>query len=90
MARRQYEPRRTCLGCGAQDVRKRMIRLRVGTQGQLFADDSGAGRGGYLHRLEDCWKNFVRRKSVYRAFRVEVGKSFKEKIVQEIRERHGE
>ena len=67
-----------------------MIRLRVGTQGQLFADATGAGRGGYLHRLEECWNKFARRKSVYRAFHAEVGKSVKEKIVQEIKERHGE
>ncbi len=90
MAKRRHEPRRTCLGCGAQDVRNLMIRLRVGAQGQLFADDSGAGRGGYLHRTEACWNKFARRKSVYRAFHAEVGKSVKENMVQELKERHGE
>jgi predicted RNA-binding protein YlxR (DUF448 family) len=90
MGRRQYEPRRVCLGCGEQADRSQLIRLRVGAKGDLIADDTGTGRGGYLHRSEQCWTKFTRRKSVYRAFHVEIGKSEKEKLVQELKERHGD
>lgn len=67
-----------------------MIRLRARTQGELIADESGAGRGGYLHRTQGCWEKFMRRKSVYRAFHMEIGKCVKEKLVQVLKERHGE
>lgn len=83
-------PRRTCLGCGARDDKIQMIRLRVGARGELVADNSGAGRGGYLHRARGCWEKFVRRKSVYRAFHVEIGKTVKENLVEALKERYGD
>ena len=82
--------RRTCLGCGTQDDKARLIRLRSAGDGELIADDLGAGRGGYLHRAYDCWEQFVRRKSVYRAFHVEITKSAKQKLIAALKERHGE
>jgi predicted RNA-binding protein YlxR (DUF448 family) len=78
------------MGCGAQDDQSELIRLRAGAQGELIADDSGAGRGGYLHRARECWVKFTRRKSVYRAFHREIGKSVKEELVRALEERHGE
>ncbi|HEY7558839.1 MAG TPA: YlxR family protein [Candidatus Binatia bacterium] len=90
MARRQHAPRRTCLGCGARDDRGQLIRLRAGAQGELIADNSRAGRGGYLHCARECWEKFLRRKSVYRAFHRDIAKSEKVKLVQELMERHGE
>jgi predicted RNA-binding protein YlxR (DUF448 family) len=83
-------PRRTCLGCGAQDDKSQLIRLRAGAQGDLIADDGGAGRGGYLHRAQHCWQKFARRKSVYRAFHLEIGKSAKQMLIEALKERYGE
>jgi uncharacterized protein len=83
-------PRRTCLGCGARDDKTRLIRLRAGAQGDLIADDCGAGRGGYLHRARSCWEKFVKRKSVYRAFHVEIGKTAKDSLVEVLKERYGD
>jgi predicted RNA-binding protein YlxR (DUF448 family) len=83
-------PRRTCLGCGAPAEKNQLIRLRASPQGELIVDDSGAGRGGYLHSAAECWEKFTRRKSVYRAFHVEIGKHAKEKLVEALKERHGE
>lgn len=83
-------PRRSCLGCGAQDDKVQLIRLRISGDGELIADDSGAGRGGYLHRAHECWQKFMRRKSVYRAFNVEISKSAKQKLVEALKERDGE
>ena len=64
--------------------------MHAATPDELIADDSGTGRGGYLHRSEECWRKFMRRKSVYRAFHIEVGKSVKEKLVESLKVRHGE
>jgi predicted RNA-binding protein YlxR (DUF448 family) len=83
-------PRRTCLGCGAREEKIRLIRLRADAQGELIIDPNGTGRGGYLHRAPECWITFTRRKSVYRAFHVEIGRSAKERLVELLKERHGE
>jgi predicted RNA-binding protein YlxR (DUF448 family) len=83
-------PRRTCLGCGVQEDKAELIRLRVDPWGELSVDNNGTGRGGYLHRAQGCWEKFVRRKSVYRAFHVEIGKSVKQKLVEALKGRYGE
>jgi predicted RNA-binding protein YlxR (DUF448 family) len=64
-----------------------MIRLRVAEDGELRWDDGDGGRGGYLHRRAECWRAFLRRKSIYRAFRVEVDKGAKERLVRELEQR---
>jgi predicted RNA-binding protein YlxR (DUF448 family) len=87
--KREHSPRRTCLGCGLRDNQSRLIRLRAGGRGELIADDSGLGRGGYLHHGRECWEQFLRRKSMYRAFHAEIGKGAKEALIQELKGRHG-
>jgi predicted RNA-binding protein YlxR (DUF448 family) len=66
-----------------------MIRLRVEDQGSLKVVNNG-GRGGYLHRVQECWQSFVARKSHYRAFRVEINRGAKEKLIQQLKDRDGE
>jgi predicted RNA-binding protein YlxR (DUF448 family) len=77
------------LGCGARDEQGKLIRLTAADQ-ELKIDRQGPGRGGYLHPNEACWQRFLRRKSVYRAFHVEINRSSKEKLVQQLRERNRE
>jgi predicted RNA-binding protein YlxR (DUF448 family) len=67
-----------------------LIRLMVGEQGELKIDRLADGRGGYLHPARSCWQPFLRRKSLHRAFHVEIGKEAREKINRELRERYGE
>ncbi len=67
-----------------------MIRLVVGQNGELAIGQVEGGRGGYLHKREDCWSAFVRRKSVYRAFHVEIRREAKEKLIRELCERNRE
>jgi predicted RNA-binding protein YlxR (DUF448 family) len=78
------------LGCGLQDEQNRLIRLRVSEGGGLSADENRAGRGGYLHRARECWEKFVKRKSVYRAFRAEITRDAKQALVQELKDRYGD
>ena len=77
------------MGCGARDEAAGMIRLAVIEQGQLELNRQ-SGRGGYLHRVENCWKMFINRKSHFRAFRTEISRAAKENLVQRLKARDGE
>jgi predicted RNA-binding protein YlxR (DUF448 family) len=78
------------LGCGARDEQKKLIRLVVEGKSDLKIDQSAKARGGYLHSMPACWRSFIRRKSLYRAFHVEIGKDAKEKLIRELTERRWE
>jgi predicted RNA-binding protein YlxR (DUF448 family) len=86
----KYHPQRTCLGCCARDGQSKLVRIVAENQGQLKIDDQGKGRGGYLHPVETCWQLFMRRKSSYRAFHIEIGKGAKECLIQALKGRHWE
>jgi hypothetical protein len=80
-------PLRTCLGCGARDKKESLLRL-VATDGRrLKLDLQGRyqGRGGYLHRDQECWEGFRRKKSLYRALRVEIDKEARDRFIAELR-----
>ncbi|MBI2358476.1 MAG: YlxR family protein [Deltaproteobacteria bacterium] len=79
--KRGHRAQRTCLGCGARDDQEAMLRLVIRGEGELRIERHGQGRGGYLHKKEGCWEAFVRRKSLSRAFRSEVGRGAREKLV---------
>lgn len=91
MAKRDYVPLRTCLGCGRRDAQPDLIRLTARGDGHLgVADSKGSGRGGYLHRTASCWHEFVRKKSHYRAFHMELSKGAKEELIQALQARDRE
>ena len=77
-------PQRTCLGCGTRDDQQRLLRLAVTDQGRLVVDRD-RGRGGYLHRDAVCWRKFLGRKALHRAFRVEVSRAAKEQFIEDIK-----
>lgn len=85
--KRGHRPRRTCLGCGARDDREAMWRLVIRGEAELRIDKRGEGRGGYLHKKESCWEAFLRKKSLSRAFRAEVRRGAKEKLVSALRDK---
>ena len=84
-----HRAERTCLGCGARDDKDKLIRLAVTDQDQLRVD-SYRGRGGYLHRDPSCHKAFVNRKGHYRAFHVEISRTAKAKLIDDLAERDWE
>ncbi|MBI4529128.1 MAG: YlxR family protein [Deltaproteobacteria bacterium] len=85
--KRRHQPQRTCLGCGARDEKRLLVRLATRGAGELAIDQSGRGRGGYVHPAEECWQAFLRRKSVYRAFHVEIGRETRERVITTLRKR---
>lgn len=66
-----------------------MLRLVIRGEGELRSDRHGEGRGGYLHEKESCWEGFLRKKSLSRAFRTEVGRGAREKLVSALRKKVG-
>jgi predicted RNA-binding protein YlxR (DUF448 family) len=66
-----------------------MIRLALAEQGRVEMNDR-SGRGGYLHRTEDCWRRFLNRKSHFRAFRTEISKAAKETLIRQLKARDWE
>lgn len=85
--KRGYSPQRTCLGCGARDDQSALLRLALQGTGELSIDRRGEGRGGYVHKQEGCWEAFLRKKSISRAFRVEIGRAVRERLVLVLREK---
>ena len=83
-------PQRTCLGCARRDDQKKLIRISIGEGGNLAVDPGGSGRGGYLHRRHDCWQAFLRRKSTHRAFRVNLAKDVKQRLIQLLNDHYQE
>ena len=90
LAMDEYRPQRTCLGCGVRDDQKSLIRIVIGGDGELITDSRGYGRGGYLHHRHDCCQAFLRRKNTHRAFRVNISKEAKEKLIQVLSEGYRE
>lgn len=90
LARDEHRPQRTCLGCGNRDDQKKLVRISIGPDGELITDKKGYGRGGYLHHRHDCWQAFLRRKNTQRAFRVNISKEAKQKLIQILSEGYRE
>jgi predicted RNA-binding protein YlxR (DUF448 family) len=90
LPRGEHRPQRTCLGCGDKDDQKNLIRIIIGADGKLIIDPRGYGRGGYLHQRHDCWQAFLRRKNTHRAFRVNISKDAKQKLIQVLSEGYRE
>jgi predicted RNA-binding protein YlxR (DUF448 family) len=88
VSKKGHRPQRSCLGCGRRDEQGRLIRLVAVDQTALKIDKQANGRGGYLHAAEECWQAFVRRKSLHRAFRVNIDKDAKNKLVEELKQRY--
>lgn len=72
-----------------RDLQEQLIRVTLADQNRLILD-AKRGRGGYLHRNENCWRAFIGRKSHYRAFHSEVSRAAKEQLILELQCRNRE
>ena len=89
MTRVTRHPQRTCLGCGERDDQDKLIRLAVIDHDQVRVEPQ-RGRGGYLHPNQPCQKAFVSRKGHFRAFRVELSRAAKAKVIEDLAGRNRE
>lgn len=78
-----HSPVRTCLGCGQRDDKAALLRIAVTDKG--LQPEEFKGRGGYLHPSEDCWRAFLKRKSLYRAFRRDLPRKDREELLETLR-----
>ncbi len=87
MSGRRHIPVRTCIGCREREAQKEMLRLVRTPNGSLRLDAAGRqpGRGGYLHRREDCWKKFAKRGGTVRSFRSAVQLQARQALLEELR-----
>ncbi len=76
-------PVRTCLGCGRRDDKSVLRRVAITDEG--LQPEEYRGRGGYLHNSEDCWRAFLKRKSLYRAFRRDLPRKDREDLLVKLR-----
>jgi hypothetical protein len=81
------EPVRTCIGCGQRDRAAALVRLVRRGNGCLSIDSERRepGRGGYLHKVEDCWSRFARRGGTIRSFRANVQLQARVALLTELR-----
>ncbi len=63
-----------------------MLRVVRDTSGGLMIDSSrrAGGRGGYLHRAEDCWARFLRRKGMVRSLRAAIDRPARAALVSKL------
>jgi predicted RNA-binding protein YlxR (DUF448 family) len=78
---------RSCLGCNRREARDRMLRFVRDERGRLAIDITrrAGGRGGYLHRTEDCWERFAQRKGVVRSLRAIVDRPARMELVEQLK-----
>ena len=81
-------PIRTCVGCGQRDLQSVMVRVTRDEGGYLTIDAKRRlnGRGGYLHRAENCLENFARRKGLIRALGANVDRKARSVLVERLRQ----
>ena len=76
-------PVRTCMGCGRRDDKTALRRVAITDEG--LQPEEHRGRGGYLHDSEDCWRAFLKRKSLHRAFRRDLPRKDREDLLVMLR-----
>lgn len=62
MAKSRVVPQRTCVGCGAVQGKRELLRLVRDAEGKVSIDPSGKknGRGAYVHRDLVCFQQAVK------------------------------
>lgn len=90
MRRNRHVPIRTCIGCAQRAPQPELNRIATGNDGTLTIDAARHlhGRGGYLHRSESCWEQFLSRKGQVRSLARVVDKPARLALVTALRRGH--
>lgn len=64
-------PQRTCVGCGRTTAKRELVRVVRTLAGRVEVDPTAkkAGRGAYLCRREECWRQALKRSRLDHALR---------------------
>jgi predicted RNA-binding protein YlxR (DUF448 family) len=74
------------MACGSSSPQQEMLRVirRDSRKLELDLKRRAGGRGGYLHRNDDCWARFARRKGHVRSFRAAVERTARKVLVLQL------
>ena len=86
MSRPRHMPMRTCMGCGASEPQRALLRVVRTTAGGLAIDRArrAGGRGGYLHDRRECWTQFARRRGPVRSLRAQVDRAVRTALLEQL------
>lgn len=80
------KPVRLCMGCGGRAPQSELLRLAVAEDDTLaVVSRRHSGRTGYLHRQQDCWDRFARRKGLVRSLGRAFGVTQRATFVQQLK-----
>ncbi len=79
-------PMRQCVGCGEMKEKKSLIRIIRTPEGQIILDRTGRanGRGAYICDNPACLAAARKRKSLNRAFKMQVPEEVYEELTRSI------
>ena len=79
-------PVRTCVACKKEFEKKRLIRIVMNKDGEIFVDGTGKadGRGAYFCGDAECYSRLVKTKALNRSFKTAVPDEVYESIREEV------
>jgi predicted RNA-binding protein YlxR (DUF448 family) len=86
MQKQRKIPLRTCSGCGAQKIKKELIRVVRSPEGEVSLDSTGRkpGRGAYICPDSACLKKARKAKRISRSLSCEIPDEVYERMEAEI------
>ena len=81
-AKVKHVPLRTCVACRTTGAKRGLVRIVRTPEGSVEVDLTGkaAGRGAYLCRRRQCWREAMKRDSLARALRVKLWDADRDKL----------
>ena len=79
---------RKCVGCGEMKPKKELMRILRTESGEFIVDAAGKknGRGAYICRSVECFRQAVRSKGLERSFTQEIPQEVYDKLEKEMGE----
>jgi predicted RNA-binding protein YlxR (DUF448 family) len=80
----KHLPQRTCVACRAVRDKRELVRLVRVNDSAVEVDDGGkkAGRGAYLCRRQDCWREGLKGGRLERALHTTLSHENREQLVE--------
>ena len=88
MAVKKKIPMRKCVGCGEMKPKKELMRILRTESGEFIVDAAGKknGRGAYICRSVECFRQAVRSKGLERSCKQEIPQEVYDKLEKEMGE----
>jgi len=79
-------PQRSCISCKEKVDKKKLNRIVINKDGNIFFDPTGKanGRGAYICSKESCIESIEKGNVLNRTFKTEISKEVKQKIREDV------